>query len=383
MRILMATSKLYPPQFYGGAEMSTHAMCLLLQGMGHGVAVLAALAPKGTLTLRNRLESRLRSGLDFPSDSGLGYPVFRGWQPTQGVSEVAERFAPDLVFAQSGQVVAMAEAFERQGTPVCVFLRHTHVQHLGGTVRARAGVRHVANSQHTAAFYKQHFELDCAVMTPPVIAAHYRTVTDGSRVVYINPSPMKGVEVVLALAEQRPDIGFDIVDSWTLPGHVTAPARQRAARLPNVRWRSAMADMRQVYQHAKLVLMPSGVGHPEWVEAWGRVATEAQVSGIPVIASSSGGLPEAVGPGGVVIDVDAPLAAWRSALDRLWDDSAAYATVASAALQHAQRRNVHPQRQLLGLLRTLGLWFGTPPAGQERQPGSRDFDSRLTMPGYL
>ncbi len=63
--------------------------------------------------------------------------------------------------------------------------------------------------------------------------------------------------------------------------------------------------MKQVYRSAKLILMPS-----MWEEAWGRVATEAQFSGIPVIASNRGGLPESVGPGGVLLDPDGPLEPW-------------------------------------------------------------------------
>ena len=35
---------------------------------------------------------------------------------------------------------------------------------------------------------------------------------------------------------------------------------------------------------------------------FGRIAVEPQFSGIPVVASDRGGLPEAVGPGGVLID---------------------------------------------------------------------------------
>ena len=54
-------------------------------------------------------------------------------------------------------------------------------------------------------------------------------------------------------------------------------------------------DMRSVYRDTKVLLVPS-----QWLETWGRVATEAQFSGIPVLASRSGALPEAVGPGGIL-----------------------------------------------------------------------------------
>src|SRR3546814_9881685 len=43
-------------------------------------------------------------------------------------------------------------------------------------------------------------------------------------------------------------------------------------------------DMREVYRRTHTLLVPS-----QWEEAWGRVATEAQFSGIPVLASDRGG----------------------------------------------------------------------------------------------
>lgn len=353
MRILMVTTKRYPPQFYGGAEMSTHSMCMELQRAGHEVAVLAQLAPRGALTWKNRLQHLLKPAMGFPADHGLGYPVHRGWLPAQGVEEMLQAFAPDMVFAQSGEVVAVAEAFARHGLPVFVFLRHAHYHALGGVPRKAPAFTYFANSRYCAERYQTDFGLDCHLLTPVVLAERYRTTTDRSRVVYVNPSPMKGVDLVLALAARRPDIPFDIVESWTLPEQTLRSARARAAALPNVRWLKPRDDMRQVYGHARLLLAPSGVGHPEWIEAWGRVATEAQYSGIPVLASNSGGLPEAVGPGGLVVDLNASEDEWLLALGRLWDDRAFYEQCSQAALLHAARPEIDPGLQMQGFGKLL------------------------------
>ncbi len=359
MRILMVTTKRYPPQFYGGAEISTHSMSLALQAAGHQVAVLAGLAPSGLLAWRNRIARKLHSKVSFPADQGLGYPVFRGWQPQQAVDEMIERYAPDVIFAQSGEVMCMAEAFAARSLPVCVFLRHTHYRMLGGSPRRSPQFIYFANSRFCAQRYQTDFGLECQVLTPLVIADLYRTPSDRSRVVYVNPSPMKGIDLVLALAAQRPDIPFDIVESWALPHRLTIELKRRARQLPNVRWLPARQDMREVYRHAKLLLAPSGVGHPEWVEAWGRVATEAQFSGIPVLASNSGGLPEAVGPGGLVLDTRAPLGDWLAALSRLWDDAAAYRLMSAAATAHAGREDIAPERQMRGFSDALLAWLPT------------------------
>jgi glycosyltransferase involved in cell wall biosynthesis len=51
--------------------------------------------------------------------------------------------------------------------------------------------------------------------------------------------------------------------------------------------------MKQVYRRTALLLVPS-----LWFEAAGRVVAEAQLSGIPVLATDSGGIPEQLNGGG-------------------------------------------------------------------------------------
>jgi len=85
------------------------------------------------------------------------------------------------------------------------------------------------------------------------------------------------------------------------------------------------------------VLMPS-----VWEESWGRVVSEAQVSGIPALASNTGGLPEAVGPGGMLVDRQADLSDWLHALSQLWDDDARYDHYARAARTHSHRPEFQP-----------------------------------------
>jgi glycosyltransferase involved in cell wall biosynthesis len=82
--------------------------------------------------------------------------------------------------------------------------------------------------------------------------------------------------------------------------------------------------MRRIYQSARIVLVPSILN-----EAWARVVTEAQISGIPILASDRGGLPESVGPGGILVDPDADISDWEKALSRLWDVKQLEATLSA------------------------------------------------------
>ena len=61
--------------------------------------------------------------------------------------------------------------------------------------------------------------------------------------------------------------------------------------LPNVTLHPSYPDMR-AGQHSLKLLVPS-----IYEETYGRVVTQAQVNGIPALASSRGGLPESVGEG--------------------------------------------------------------------------------------
>jgi glycosyltransferase involved in cell wall biosynthesis len=70
-------------------------------------------------------------------------------------------------------------------------------------------------------------------------------------------------------------------------------------------------------------------------EGSGRTPLEAQACGVPVIASRRGGLPLAVGAGGVCVDLHAPLEAWLAEIDRVMTDDRHHARLAAAALKRA------------------------------------------------
>ena len=113
--------------------------------------------------------------------------------------------------------------------------------------------------------------------------------------------------------------------------------------------------MKSVYAKTRILLVPS-----VWQEGWGRVVTEAQLNGIPVIASNLGGLPESVGPGGIIVNPGADLGEWQTALSRLWDDVTQYEMFSKAALEHSQREEIRPERLLKELLEVISALVKRP-----------------------
>ena len=84
--------------------------------------------------------------------------------------------------------------------------------------------------------------------------------------------------------------------------------------------------MADEYAEARILLVPS-----VWEEAWGRVVTEAQVNGIPVLASAIGGLPESVGPGGILVPPGSDIEVWNAHLRELWSSDATYTRTISGS----------------------------------------------------
>ena len=65
-------------------------------------------------------------------------------------------------------------------------------------------------------------------------------------------------------------------------------------------------------------------------EAWGRTATEAQVCGIPVLASNRGNLPDTIGEGGITLDPTLDISHWLASFDELLSENhARYASWAA------------------------------------------------------
>ena len=82
---------------------------------------------------------------------------------------------------------------------------------------------------------------------------------------------------------------------------------------------------------------------PVWEDQLGRVLLEAMASGVPVIGSSSGAIPEVIGDGGLVFP-EGDAAALAAAVERLLTDPALRRTVAAVGLVRAE--TVYGQRAL-------------------------------------
>ncbi len=319
MRLLFASTFEHLPELIGGLQTTLHELALALRRLGVEVAQLCA-----------------TRGMEVARESALGYDVVRAHDPITSLAALADSLQPDAIVVQTGpKMVRLLVAALDTGRPAAVYLHNVEQGELGGVLLPDPAIRYLANSPFTAARWRALFGLDCAVVPPCIDRAAYRVESTRERVLFINPTAVKGVELMFQLAAARPQLPFTVVESWTLDPHWRAYCHQRAAPLGNIDWRAPTRDMRALYGRARVLLMPS-----LWEETFGRSVVEAQLSGIPVLAAQRGNLVDTVGPGGLTVDAHAPLGAWLDALDRLWTDPDGH--FAAAARAHAWRPETDP-----------------------------------------
>lgn len=337
MRVLFASDYPHVPENTGGLEINTHEICRALIGAGHRTAVLAALVGRGAtgFIARAKLRSGLASG--WAKDSRLGYPVMRAWSPAAHLGAVMERFRPDVVVVQSWRF-QMIEDVLRYGVGAVLYSHSAHSA-IEGVVDRRLLPRCLllANSGFNADFQGRALHAKFEVLHPLVNPRRYLCGGKRTHIVQVGLTARKGAPLTLAIARQRSDIPFLIVRNWEglQVQSDDSGLDQQAASLPNVQVIPPWRDARKLYRVSRILLVPSF-----WQETWGRVVTEAQLNGIPIVASNRGGLPEAVGTGGVVLDPEAPIDRWVSAVSRIWDDRTWYQEMSSRSLQRAQENDV-------------------------------------------
>lgn len=345
MNILFASGFQHLPQIFGGVMSNSHEMALALRSAGHQAAVAAELQPDDWLGIGTRVLGKFTDKRSV-HDRFLGYPAYRRWNFLESLPELVDVIKPDVVVVQPSHQIATSKILLGLGVPVIVYFHDVLFDRLDGDPRDLDGALFLTNSEFTARLYRERYGIESAVLPPMFRAERYRTASRRRNVTFINPQPDKGSELALKIAAQCPEIPFCFVESWQLLEEHMAPIREHMARYGNVTLRRRTMNMKSVYRDARIVLAPTRIE-----EAWGRIASEAQFSGIPVIASDRGGLPEAVGPGGVLLNPDGPIEPWVEAVRGLWNDSARYQALSDAALHHSARAQIDPEAQIGTLIK--------------------------------
>jgi len=146
----------------------------------------------------------------------------------------------------------------------------------------------------------------------------------------------KGVGVLLDAVATDPRLSVEIFGAGPELGALQARAERlglgdRATFHGHV----DEADIPGTYRRFDVLAVPS-LPMPGWIEQFGRVVVESQASGIPVVASASGALPDVVGEDGLLVP-PGDSAALGAALVRFIDEPDLWGRLRAASVADAPR----------------------------------------------
>lgn len=345
MRVLFAANELHFPDNMGGSRMDVHDLAITLQEQGHQVAVLAILRGRNRLLGYRAVETLTGRCVLHRVDTRNGYETFRcgSWQIRRFLRAAMARDVPDLLIAQGPGGALLARAAARRGVPATMRLTSAaETELLAGEARADPRINRairdplvtvVAVSRFVATLAEDQMDISPAVIYPPVrLSACTAQDREPEHITFVNPIPMKGLGLALRVADLLPHRRFLFVEAWNMRGDERAALDREVSRRPNVSFQPRSPGLASVYRSTALLLVPS-----QCPEAFSRVVLEACANGIPVVASRTGGLPEAMGESGVLLDAGDPAGRWADAIEGILTDQARQRHLEAAARLNARR----------------------------------------------
>jgi surfactin synthase thioesterase subunit/glycosyltransferase involved in cell wall biosynthesis len=386
LRILLAHNASYFPA-HGGGDHSNRLLVEALAARGHTCRVMARLPRFGPLEqaeYRRQLEARgvpvssTEHGIVGFHLNGVEARVLASHtKPRAAFARELASFAPDVILGSTDDPAQLLlEGALQHPEARVVYLARAPVALPFGPESAfpsatktellRRVDRVVAVSEYVARYVREWSGIEAvhvpiSLMEPGPYPELGRF--DNELVTLVNPCAVKGISILLALADRMPDVAFAAVPTW---GTNEQDRRALAARR-NVRVLPPVDRIDELLARTRVLLVPS-----LWAEARSRIIVEAMLRGVPVLASDVGGIPEAMMGVPYLLPVrkiarfrpeldeqmvpraEVPpqdVAPWQAALRRVIGDRAHYQELSrasrAAALDHVSRLGVGPFEALL------------------------------------
>jgi glycosyltransferase involved in cell wall biosynthesis len=336
MRILWAIH-LYPPIHNCGAEYAAHFVNKFLQDQGHEVRVI----------IMRPDHKRIKYPYVYD-----GVEVFAYSNPgdasnlPQRSSTLLDPFRwADIIFSHLDFNNWALNVANMLGKQFVHFVHSSHVYERMKAANAKVPVAAVYNANWVEK--ELNYSLPHCTIYPPCDPNYYNVSADPSCnefITLINLNENKGGNIFYEIAKAMPERRFlGVKGSYD---------EQIIKDLPNVTIVENTAYIREHYKRTRILLMPSEY------ESWGRTATEAMASGIPVLHSNTPGLKENVGFSGIPIKRD-DIKAWVKRIREL-DDPKKYKAASNNSRKRAAALWSITQNQLLQFHELLlGLVYGS------------------------
>lgn len=222
-------------------------------------------------------------------------------------AHLLEQFQPDLLMTYSADIFSSAIRSEAKARGISVVYALCNGSHMSFGFNDCDMV--FTTSKATSDLYAQQTGVKVEHVGNFIEASQVVApieVRDPKYITLINPSPSKGlaifIKLVLSYHHKHPEQRFLIVKSRSkyeqnlcalhyADGTPLVDAK-RHNPVPMIDVAEHTQNIANVYALTKVLVAPS-----LWHESWGRVVTEANFNGIPVLATDNGGLYEAMGNG--------------------------------------------------------------------------------------
>ena len=328
LRVLLAHNSLYYPSA-GGGDKSNRLLMEALAARGHHVRVvtrvesfgepdhatyLNALATRGVSPMVGETEVTFSlKGVDVRTLTRS--PLWRPYFQRQ-----IDEFDPDVIVTSTDDPAQLLFdlAVRAPRARVVYLIRATIAVPFGpdssGVHEERTQLLAQADgvvgvSHYVAGYAREHGGLSQAIHVPisllepgpaPVLGRF-----DNPYVLMVNPCAVKGISILLGLADAMPEVVFGAVASWGTTHEDMAELEKR----PNIRILPRTDNIDELLAQSRVTLVPS-----VWAEARSRMVLESLSRGVPVLGANVGGLHEAMLGVPYLLPVN-PVTVYRGSVD--------------------------------------------------------------------
>jgi surfactin synthase thioesterase subunit/glycosyltransferase involved in cell wall biosynthesis len=307
-RILLAHNSIYFPSL-GGGDKSNRLLMEALARAGHQVEVFTRLERFDEASHQAFLAEVASRGVepDEVNESEIRFErggvrvrvLSRSPQMRAAFRSHLAEFSPDLILCSTDDPAQLLLdiALDDPKARVVYLVRATIAVPFGPdasslsparTERLRSADAVIGVSEYVARYCREHGGLESLHVpislgddpAPPNVGHHANPY-----VTLVNPTPVKGLAILLGLADAMPDVAFAAVASWGTSPEVLAELACR----PNITLLPHADDITTILRQTRITLVPS-----LWAEARSRMVVESLSRGVPVLAADTGGLPEAM-----------------------------------------------------------------------------------------
>ena len=229
----------------------------------------------------------------------------------QNIKQYCIRRKIDVVFGfVKSSNLESAFSFLPQGSYIC--LRDADRLDLVDKTKA-GGFRFASHHKYICDQLFERFEIVSESLPNPVDPSRYLTATTSEVVSFYDLSERKGFYIAVEIAKNLPQMPFLFCETWN-PDQVESHIIDRLCTpLDNVSIVKRSEPVVNVLAKTKVLLLPSQWG------SGARMVVEAQVSGIPCVASTECGFRELVGDAGSVLEKNAKINEWTNHLTKIFN----------------------------------------------------------------